>query len=62
MRKSKYAAGIINIIQTKQKQKETILIVISLNSGAFISELVRGALQGIDAGQREAGASLGLSL
>ena len=37
------------------------IIVISLNSGAFISELVRGALQGIDSGQREAGLSLGLS-
>lgn len=37
------------------------IIVISLNSGAFISEIVRGALQGIDPGQREAGLSLGLT-
>jgi glutamine transport system permease protein len=37
------------------------VIVISLNSGAFIAEIVRGALQGVDAGQREAGLSLGLS-
>ena len=37
------------------------IIVISLNSGAFISEIVRGALQGIDSGQREAGMSLGLT-
>jgi glutamine transport system permease protein len=37
------------------------VLVIALNSGAFISELVRGALQGIDFGQREAGVSLGLS-
>ena len=37
------------------------IIVISLNSGAFISEIVRGALQGIDPGQREAGVSLGLT-
>lgn len=35
--------------------------VIALNSGAFISEIVKGALQGIDAGQKEAGVSLGLS-
>ena len=28
--------------------------VIALNSGAFISEIVKGALQGIDAGQKEA--------
>jgi amine acid ABC transporter, permease protein, 3-TM region, His/Glu/Gln/Arg/opine family len=37
------------------------IIVISLNSGAFIAEIVRGALQGIDAGQKEAGVSLGLT-
>lgn len=36
------------------------VIVISLNSGAFIAEIVRGALIGIDNGQREAGLSLGL--
>ncbi|MFA9377556.1 MAG: amino acid ABC transporter permease [Lachnotalea sp.] len=37
------------------------IIVISLNSGAFISEIVRGALQGIDVGQKEAGVALGLT-
>ena len=31
--------------------------VIALNSGAFISEIVKGALMGIDPGQKEAGAS-----
>lgn len=37
------------------------IIVITLNSGAFIAEIVRGALEGIDPGQREAGMSLGLT-
>jgi glutamine transport system permease protein len=37
------------------------VIVISLNSGAFIAEIVRGALEGIDIGQKEAGVSLGLT-
>ena len=37
------------------------IIVVSLNSGAFIAEIVRGALQGIDPGQKEAGLSLGLT-
>ncbi|MCH3965751.1 MAG: amino acid ABC transporter permease [Clostridium sp.] len=37
------------------------IIVISLNSGAFIAEIVRGSLQGIDPGQKEAGLSLGLT-
>lgn len=37
------------------------IIVITFNSGAFIAEIVRGALTGIDPGQREAGLSLGLT-
>lgn len=37
------------------------IIVISVNSGAFIAEIVRGALQGVDHGQKEAGLSLGLT-
>lgn len=35
--------------------------VVALNSGAFISEIIKGALLGIDPGQKEAGVSLGLS-
>lgn len=37
------------------------IMVIALNSGAFISEIVKGALSGIDPGQKEAALSLGLS-
>src|SRR5699024_10954276 len=37
------------------------VIVIALNSGAYIAEIVRGAVQSIDAGQMEAGRSLGLN-
>lgn len=37
------------------------IIAIGLNSGAYISEIVRGAIQSIDTGQREAGVCLGLS-
>ena len=37
------------------------IMVIALNSGAFISEIVKGALMGIDPGQKEAAFSLGLS-
>lgn len=33
---------------------------LSLNCGAYIAEIVRGAIQSIDMGQREASASLGL--
>ncbi|WP_125099486.1 amino acid ABC transporter permease [Leucobacter chromiireducens] len=37
------------------------IIVIGLNSGAYIGEIVRGAVQSIDRGQTEAGRSLGMS-
>lgn len=36
------------------------VIVIALNSGAYIAEIVRGAVQSVDKGQMEAGRSLGL--
>ena len=37
------------------------IIVIGLNSGAYIAEIVRGAVQSVEKGQMEAGRSLGLS-
>lgn len=37
------------------------IAAIALNSGAYISEVVRGGVQSIDRGQSEAGLSLGLS-
>lgn len=36
------------------------IIVIALNSGAYIAEIVRGAVHSIDKGQMEAGRSLGM--
>lgn len=36
-------------------------IVITLNSGAFISTLVKGALESVEIGQKEAGCALGLT-
>ena len=37
------------------------IIVITLNAGAFISAIVKGALEGMDIGQKEAGMALGLT-
>lgn len=37
------------------------IIVIALNAGAYIAEIVRGAVQSVEKGQNEAGRSLGLS-
>ncbi len=39
----------------------TAVIALSINSGAYICELLRGGLASIDKGQMEAGRSLGLS-
>lgn len=37
------------------------IIAIAVNSGAYIAEIVRGAVQSIDVGQTEAGRSIGLT-
>ena len=37
------------------------IIVITLNAGAFISAIVKGALEGVDIGQIEAGYALGIT-
>lgn len=37
------------------------IIVIAVNSGAYIAEIVRGAVQSIEKGQMEAGRSLGMN-
>jgi len=37
------------------------VIVIAINSGAYIAEIVRGAIQSINVGQTEAGRSIGLT-
>ncbi|KAF1305762.1 amino acid ABC transporter permease [Enterococcus saccharolyticus] len=39
----------------------TAVVALSINSGAYICELLRGGLEAIDKGQMEAGRSLGLS-
>lgn len=49
------------ILQINLSSNMAGIIVISLNSGAFISEIVRGALQGVSYGQTEAGLALGLT-
>lgn len=37
------------------------IIALSLHTGAYVAEIIRGGIQGIDAGQLEAGRTLGLS-
>ncbi|MBO4798927.1 MAG: amino acid ABC transporter permease [Candidatus Methanomethylophilaceae archaeon] len=40
---------------------EVCIIVFGLNSGAYVSEIMRGGIQSVDPGQMEAGRALGLS-
>lgn len=49
------------IIQFEIASISAGIVVIALNSGAYIAEIVRGAVQSIDKGQMEAARSLGLN-
>lgn len=49
------------IIQVQMEPLVAGILVIALNAGAYIAEIVRGAVQSIDKGQMEAGRSLGMS-
>ncbi len=40
---------------------ETAIMIFGLNSGAYASEIMRGGIQSVDAGQLEAGRAVGLS-
>lgn len=50
------------IILVSADSKMTVAIVtFSINSGAYVSEIFRGGIMGVDKGQMEAGRSLGLN-
>lgn len=53
--------GLPDLIGTSINPLTAGIAAIALNSGAYISEVVRGGVQSIDKGQNEAGLSLGLS-
>ena len=48
--------GVVNL-----KRYLPSIIAIGINSGAYVSEIIRGGINGVDRGQTEAGRSLGLS-
>ncbi len=54
---------IYNLVFTSRDTNEILVggICFGLNSGAYVSEIFRGAIQSIDKGQMEAGRSLGFS-
>jgi len=50
------------IIMVSAKSKVLVAVVtFSINSGAYVAEIIRGAIMSIDKGQMEAGRSLGLN-
>jgi glutamine transport system permease protein len=53
--------GLPMAINTRIPPLTAGIIAIAINSGAYIAEIVRGAFQSIDQGQKEAGRSIGLT-
>ncbi|MFP3929249.1 MAG: ABC transporter permease subunit [Desulfobacteraceae bacterium] len=53
--------GLPMILGTRIPPMAAGVSAIAINSGAYIAEIVRGAIQSIDKGQTEAGRSIGLS-
>jgi len=53
---------IINFVILVSAQKITVAVItFGINSGAYVSEIIRGGLMAVDPGQMEAGRSLGLN-
>ena len=52
---------IINFVILVSAQKITVAVItFGINSGAYVAEIIRGGIMGVDKGQMEAGRSLGL--
>ncbi len=51
--------GMTNIVRLDRIP--SAIIALGIHNGAYIAEIFRGAIQGIDRGQREAGKSLGMT-
>ena len=53
---------IINFVILVSAQKITVAVItFGINSGAYVAEIIRGGIMGVDKGQMEAGRSLGMS-
>ncbi len=53
--------GVLPLIMDKPSPFEAAVITCSLNSGAYIAEIVRAGIQAVDKGQMEAARSLGMN-
>lgn len=52
---------LLPILSIKMSGVEVSVLVFGLNSGAYISEIMRGGIMSVDGGQMEAGRAMGLS-
>lgn len=52
---------LLPLIGLKMTPVQVCILVFGLNSGAYISEIMRGGIQSVDPGQMEAGRAVGLS-
>ena len=53
--------ALLPLLGVKSSGVQVSMIVFGLNSGAYISEIMRGGIMSVDRGQMEAGRALGLS-
>jgi putative amino-acid transport system permease protein len=56
-----YGLARVSEIVLNMKPLAAVALVLSLNTGAFMSESIRGGLLSVDSGQKEAAAMLGMS-
>jgi putative amino-acid transport system permease protein len=56
-----YGLARVSEIVLNMKPLTAVALVLSLNTGAFMSESIRGALLSVDSGQKEAAAMLGMT-
>lgn len=56
-----YGVGAVSMIVNRMNPLIAAAFILSMNSGAYISETIRGGLLSVDSGQIEAGKALGLS-
>lgn len=52
---------LVPMVEAKISGLQVAILVFGLNSGAYISEIMRGGIQSVDSGQMEAGRAVGLS-
>lgn len=52
---------LVPLVGAKISGLQVAILVFGLNSGAYISEIMRGGIQSVDSGQMEAGRAVGLS-